>query len=72
MCVIAISFNCIVYMHKLYTSLWIKYLPTQLFNYWVIININFFFFLENNIILILNQDELLFDVDVMDIKVLHV
>ena len=33
---------------------------------------NFFFFLENNIILILNQDELLFDVDVMDIKVLHV
>ena len=33
---------------------------------------NSFFFLENNIILILNQDELLFDVDVMDIKVLHV
>ena len=70
MCVIVISFNCTTYMDGLYTSLGIKYLPTQLFNYWVIINISLFFL--NNIILILNQDELLFGVNVRDIKVLYV
>ena len=68
MCVIVISFNCTMYMDGLYTSLGIKYYTIiQLLG-----NNQYKSFFLNNIILILNQDELSFGVNVRDIKVLYV